>query len=233
MSKQEQLKKCWQIYSKETAFNASVLEEFLLLHGQVLNYPADSIIVVGGDFPTDVYFIKEGIGIGKRNYEDGNEYVYFQVDQTNGNLGLLEVLARKERYISTVTCLTEVTVIKVPSYLLYQEIMENQELLRRCSVLLAQDLYRTSGKEGLLYRFQGVDRVRYYLIKYYEEHNTKKSIVEVKKQYQDIAFELGISVRTVGRSIKRLKQSEEIISQKRSVLIDEAHYQKLVRKLNQ
>lgn len=233
MSKQSNLKKYWDIYSEETSFNASVITDFLQENGQELNYKAGSVIVLGGDFPSDVYFIKEGMGVGKRNYEDGNEYVYFQVDQTNGNLGLLEVLARKEMYISTVTCLTDVVVIKVPSYLLYKEIMENQELLRRCTVLLAEDLYRTSGNEGLLYRFQGVDRVRHYLIKYYEEHGSNDSAVEVQKQYQDIAFELGISVRTVGRSIKKLKESGEIISHNRSVFIGADHYRKLVDQLNQ
>ncbi|GAA3012227.1 Crp/Fnr family transcriptional regulator [Tetragenococcus solitarius] len=232
MNKKEDLQKRWKNYEQETSFNSSVFADFLTLHGQKIKCKPGDILVEGGDFPSNIYFITEGIGIGKRSYEDGDEYVYFQVDQTNGNIGLLEVLARKESYISTVTCLTDVVAIKIPSHLIYEKIMRSQSLLRRCSVLLAQDLYRRSGSEGLLYRFKGVDRMRYFLIKYYEENCDSHSIVKLQKKYQDISFELGISLRTVGRSIKKLKEQGEIISNNRKIFIDKSHYQILMHQLN-
>lgn len=231
MDKQKQLKRQWEKYQGETIFNYSVIQDFLDQHGQELKYEAGDILVEGGEFPSDVLFIKEGIGRGKRAYEDGNEYVYFQVDQSNGNLGLLEVLGRREAYISTVTCLTDVTAIKMPAYLIYEKIMGSQTLLRRCTVLLSQDLYKTSGNEGLLYRYQGIDRVRYYLVKYYDENNVGESKLAVFRNYQDIAFELGISVRTVGRSIKTLKNNEEVIVQNRKIFLDHDHVQKMLHQL--
>lgn len=232
MNRKESLQRSWEKYTEEDYFNYTVLEDFLMQYGQEVTFKIENTIVMGDEFPEYIYFIKEGIGVGKRNYADGNEYIYFQVDNSNGNLGLLEVLARKEAYISTVTCSTQVTAIKIPAHLVYEKIMSDTTLLRRCSVLLAQDLYRTSGNEGLLYRFQGIDRVRHYLIKYYEEHQQSGSPVTVEADYQEIAYELGISVRTVGRSIKRLKELQEVGGQKRKLLLKEAHYLLSLKRLN-
>lgn len=230
MKRKENLQQAWAKYQKESYFNYTVIEDFLTQFGQEVSFEPGDVIVMGGEFPEYVYFIKEGIGVGKRHYADGNEYIYFQVDSSSGNLGLLEVLAHKESYISTVSCSTALTALKIPAHLVYEKIMTDPALLRRCSVLLAQDLYRTSGNEGLLYRFQGIDRVRYYLINYYEEQPDERVVVTA--DYQEIAFELGISVRTVGRSIKQLKEQEEISGQKRRIFINAAQYQRLVEKLN-
>ena len=49
--------------------------------------------------------------MGLRDYEDGSDYSYFQVDKTNGNIGLLEIMSRREQYIATITCLTKVTAV--------------------------------------------------------------------------------------------------------------------------
>ncbi|MFD2829632.1 Crp/Fnr family transcriptional regulator [Corticicoccus populi] len=232
MDKKRSLKMHWEKYSEETTFNFSVIHDFLEQNGETVKYEAGEILVEEGEFPSDILFIKEGIARGKRAYEDGNEYVYFQVDQSDGNLGLLEVLGRREAYISTVTSLTEMTAVKIPSYLIYQKIMNDPSLLRRCSVLLSQDLYTTSGNEGLLYRYRGIDRVRHYLIQYFDKNSGGTAAVEVKSKYQDIAFELGISVRTVGRSIQSLKNSGEIMYGKKKVMLDYPHVEKIRKNLH-
>ncbi|WP_369332861.1 hypothetical protein [Carnobacterium viridans] len=83
--------------------------------------------------------------MGQRRYKDGNEFSYFQVDKKSGNIGLLEVLSNKEQYVATITCLTDVTVVKLESAVIYELIMNNLNLLRKCSFLLAKDLSNRSG----------------------------------------------------------------------------------------
>ena len=214
-------------YQEQVSLNYEVLREFLDKKGQKVELSSGTIIVSGGDFPDMIYFITQGTAIGKRFYEDGSEYTYFEVDSSNGNLGLLEVLARKNTYISTVTCSSPVIAVKVEAHLVYQEIMNNPSLLRRCSVLLAQDLYQSSGREGILYRFQGIDRVRYYLVQYYELNGTN-----FIPRYQEIAFKLGTSIRTIGRSMQKLKANHELSNQERKMFVNEENYQLLKKRLN-
>lgn len=228
------LKKAWEKYATETEFNFSVISKFIEEFGTELVFEPGSVIIYRGDFPNYVYFVKEGVAIGLRDYEDGSEYNYFRVDKTNGNIGLLEIMSRKEQYIATITCLTKVTAVRIDSSLVYQLIMSDISLLRRCSVLLAEDLYRRSGNDGIFYQYKGIDRVRYYLIKYYEDNTTTgvTDSVYINDNYKDIASQIGVSIRTLGRSIRRLKERNEISSFNRKLTMSKQQYTKMKRSIN-
>lgn len=227
------LKRAWEKYATEVEFNFSIIEEFLIEYGQEVVFEPNAVIIFRGDFPTNVYFLKKGVATGLRDYEDGSDYNYFQIDQTNGNIGLLEVMARKEQYVATITCLTEVTVIKVDSALIYQLIMSSPSLLRRSSVLLAQDLYSRSGNDGLFYKYNGIDRLRYYFIKYYENNKEAQGtgIFQIDRHYKDIANQIGVSIRTVGRGIKKLKELDEINRYNRKITISKEQITKMQQRI--
>lgn len=228
MNNEDKLKRTWTNYSDERVFNYSTIIDLLNEYGQVLTYKSGATIVHGGDFPSEVFFIKKGKGAGKKYYDDGSEYRYFEVDNSNGNIGLLEVLAKKDAYVSTVTCVTDVIIIKVPSYIIYEKVMNDSKLLRSCLFLLSQDLYVASGNEGLLYKLNGTDRVRTYLIDYYNKNYKNENLLKVKAEYQEIAFDLGLSTRTIVRSFKTLKTNGEVISQNRKNYLNK----KCINKIN-
>lgn len=218
------LEHVWEKYADEIEFNYSIISEFIGDHGSKLVYEPDSTIISRGDFPQYVYFLIDGVAIGLRDYEDGRDYSYFQVDKTNGNIGLLEVLSRKHKYIATITSLTKVTLIRIDSATVYELIMSNTSLLRRCSVLLAEDLYNRSGNDGIFYHFKGIDRVRYYLVRYYEMNIRPTETIQIHESYNDIANQIGVSTRTVGRSIKQLKLLKEISSPNRTLTMSREQY---------
>lgn len=99
--------------------------------------------------------------------------------------------------------------------------------LRRCTVLLAEDLYNRSGNDGIFYHYKGIDRLRYYFIRYYENNRGQTDSVSINVYYKDIASRLGISVRTVGRSIKQLKQRNELSSTDRKLTMSKQQYAKM------
>lgn len=220
-----ELKKAWEKYQHEITFNISILPEDVKKQGVLLDFAPKSLIVSRGEFPKYIYFIYSGTAIGIRDYEDGNEYNYFQIDKENGNIGLLEVLARKEQYIATIMCITEVKAIRIESDYIYDLIMSDITMLRRCTVLLANDLYMRSGNDGILYYLKGSNRVRYYLVNYYDKHKKEGKRVVLYEKYQEIANKIGISIRTVGRSIKQLKDAGEISSNNKKIVITENQYQ--------
>ncbi len=225
------LEKSWEKYAAETEFNYSVISDLLVGHGTKLVFEPNSTIVSRGDFPQHVYFLIDGVATGLRDYEDGRDYSYFQVDKTNGNIGLLEVLARKHTYIATITSLTKVTAIRVESAIIYELIMSNAVLLRRCSVLLAEDLYNRSGNDGIFYHFKGIDRVRYYLVRYYEMNKKEAETIRINDYYKEIASQIGVSTRTVGRNIKQLKNLNEISSFNRALTMSHEQYKKMKKNM--
>ena len=96
---------------------------------------------------------------------------------------------------------------------------------------MARDLYRESGTEGRYYYVDGINRIRYYLIECYnqmkmEDEYTKAGTGQktsdefcIDVQYQDIANATGLSVRTVGRCLKKLKESAEIRSIRQKIYV--------------
>ncbi|MFP3155493.1 Crp/Fnr family transcriptional regulator [Lachnospiraceae bacterium ZAX-1] len=215
------LNELWEKY-KESEVNLSVFPEEIRKQGKVIQYSKRETIVSRGDFPKYLYFIKSGKTVGSREYADGNAYHYFQLDQSNGNIGLLEILSQKDAYIATIMSVTEVEVLRIASDIIYAYIMESPKMLRRCITFVSNDLYMSSGKDGILYYLDGINRLRYYLIQYYEKHKEGKEKVVVMEEYQDIARQIGTSIRTVGRGIKKLKDNKEIVSvNKKCILTDE------------
>lgn len=227
------LQKLWEKYRQGTVFNYSVLPKELRKKGECLELDARCMIVSRGEFPHWIYFILEGTVTGIREYADGNEYSYFQLDKQNGSIGLLEILARKDRYIATIVSTTKVKLLRIEAEVIYEAIMEDKSLLRRSMSLLAEDLYQRSGKEGILYYFQGIDRVRYYLTSYYEEHreDAENGKLIVRAEYQDIASSIGVSVRTVGRNLQKLKESGEIGSSKKKIMVSDIQYHQMLDSL--
>ncbi|SET92515.1 Crp/Fnr family transcriptional regulator [Lacrimispora sphenoides] len=219
------LKKEWEKYEKEIEFNYSVLPDEMKSRGELITYAPKQFIVSQGEFPQYIYFIKEGIALGTRNYSDGNEYNYFQIDKNNGSIGLLELFARKDAYVATIISMTEVKAVRMESAAIYAYVMNHIDMLRRCLALVSDDLYKRSGNDGIFYYLDGLDRVRYYLVNYYDAHKKETTdTVTVEAEYQDIANSVGISLRTVGRSLRKLKDREEINSIRKKLIITKEKY---------
>lgn len=225
---EQRLKNMWEIYGSEKRFNYARIQDRLGEHHPTMRFQANEPIVMRGEFPKYIFFICSGVAVGIRDYEDGSEYDYFQLDKTNGSVGLLETLAQKEEIIATITCLTEVEVVRVPSATVYQWIMQDLDLLRLSANLLADDLYHRSGRDGFFYQLHGVDRLRYYLVEYYDKHvKSEETLVEVKEFREKIGNKLGMSVRTVGRALKKLRESQEIVSIDRKIYVGPKERQRL------
>lgn len=228
------LKKLWEKYKSGGDFNLQALPESLVKQGVLVEYEKNSILVSRGERPDYIYFIQEGMVAGIREYANGSTYSYFQLNSTNGSVGLLEILAGKENYIATLSTVTKVKALWIDAALVYQTIMEEKGLLRKCINLLADDLYKRSGNDGIMYYMSGLDRVRFFLLTYYEGHQNLKNAkgeVLIDAEYQDIANGIGMSIRTVGRNLQKLKASGELKNIQKKIIIGKEQYEKLQENL--
>mgnify|MGYP000264301266 CR=1 FL=1 len=222
------LEKLWRKYKSDGDFNLQALPESLVKQGVLVEYEKNSILVSRGERPDYIYFIQEGMVAGIREYANGSTYSYFQLNSTNGSVGLLEILAGKEHYIATLSTITRVKALRINAALVYQTIMEENELLRKCINLLADDLYMRSGNDGIMYYMSGLDRVRFFLLTYYERHQkNSEGDVLVEAEYQDIANGIGMSIRTVGRNLQKLKETGELKNIQKKIIMGKQQYEKL------
>lgn len=226
-----ELREEWKRYRDETDFCYEVLPDTLRHTGTEMVFHPRQLIVTRREFPRYIYFITSGRALGTKYFADGNEFNYFELDSRNGSVGLLEILSRQSEYVATIMALTEVKAVRMDAALVYHSIMTSMELLRRSVTLVSRDLYTRSASDGRFYYMDGLNRVRWYLADYYMTHHGQGAAVAVQAEYRDIAVSVGISVRTVGRSIRQLKESGEIRSRKKKILLDEAAYQRIMENL--
>lgn len=228
------LKELWKHYSEDGVFNIEALPEELIAKGTRVEYKPNSVMVSKGEFPANIYFILEGNVAGVREYSNGNVYSYFRLDETNGSIGLLEILAKQEKYIATIVTVTEVKALRIDSAVVYRAIMEDIGFLRKCSNMLSDDLYKRSGNDGVFYYLSGIDRVRYFLTNYYNDHperKNEKGQMIVQAEYQEIANTIGMSIRTVGRNLQKLRETDEIRSERKKIVIGQKQYENLMSHL--
>ena len=206
-------------------------EKELKEKGIPVTYRPNEVIINQGDFPRHIFFIIEGIAFGTRNYNDGNNYRYFTLTPSTGSIGLLEVVAHKPRAVATVIAATDMKMLKLDSAVAYEYITNHTEMLRRCAYIVADDLYQRSGNDGFLYYKRGLERVRYYLVQYYLMHHTGEEALIVEPDYQTLASNIGLSVRTVVRCVQKLKQTDEISSLRRKLTITPAQHARSMAKI--
>jgi len=222
------LEDLWPEYEEYTYFNWNCLPPKLLKKGVTMKFKAGSTILSAGDYPEYGYFIKSGTVQGMRQYLDGNNYYYFTLSENDGSVGLLELFSRDTASIATIIAKTDVIVTRIPSDELYRYIMNDTVLLRRCLHTISKDFYLRSGSDGLLYYKCGLDRVKYFLVKYYEKNDCYNGTVTLEPSFQSIAHSIGISSRTVGRSMKILKASGLINLHKKKFSITHKQYNQLL-----
>lgn len=229
----QQLKALWEQYSAtHHGFNLSVLPEEIKKQGVRITYQPQSVIVSRGTFPEYIYFIESGTALGTRHYDDGNSYYYFEINMETGAIGLLEILAREPKTVATIVASTEVTILRISSAIVYQYLMTHPDILIRCTFVVAHDLYQRSANDGLLYYLEGIDRVRYYLVQYYMLHANGQEMLAIAEDYQTISSNIGVSSRTVGRSIQKLKENGEITSIRKKIHLSYDQFQAMTSHVN-
>lgn len=216
----------WEKYSEEK-LKLSILPEEIRNFGVTVHFEKDDFLIYRGEFPEYIYFVNSGTVRVFRDFGEGNEYSYIQANKRNDIVGLLEVMAMESKYTATVKCVTDVEAIRFDSVVIYRMIMSDVRMLRRCIRFLAVDFYATSENIGVLYYLRGVDRVRFYLVDYYNEHKGIGDKVTLETGYKDIASQIGCSVRTVGRDMKVLKDKGEVCSENRKIVISGIQAEKM------
>lgn len=232
------LESLWQTYQPDVGFNLYCLPEEVRRQGRTVYFHPHEVIVSKGDTLQSLYFIQSGQAIGQREYANGKELTYFRVQPEAGNLGLLELLSRKSTIVATIIAMTEVKAVCIDASVIYDLIMNDIHMMRRCLSLIASDFYRESGTSGRYYYVEGINRIRYYLLERYNQVKAEKDVglqwldvstgrICIGSSYDEMANSTGLSIRTVGRCLQKLRESGEVYSVHQRILIGPDELEKI------
>lgn len=181
------------------------LPEELQKSGKLFHFQPGEMIMQMGASPDYVHFILSGRVKGIREYLDGNTYEYFYIGESDGSVGMLELFARRDEIVATILADTKVSTLRVPSDKMFDYVHHNIDAMRRFLYIVSRDLYARSSNDGLLYFTKGIDRVKFFLTRYYAANRNAREKLTVEMNYEKISASVGISVRTVVRSVRQLK----------------------------
>lgn len=208
---------------------------------QYFKYAPDWIIeaLYVQEFEENKVFIREGHGI---------HYVYFflkgSVKATDYRIhgamydfmwfvpvkvfGGLETILHDTTYKTTLTTTAPSVMLVLPRNLYEKWLLSDVNALSMESNTVAHSLLKQTRRERVYLFLQGLDRMAYFLLHYYEQFQ-EDGKCEMKLTRQHMSDCTGLSIKTVNRSLVSLEESGCISRRGNRILISEIHYEELKR----
>lgn len=169
--------------------------------------PGESIVVKGCDV-VHLYILINGIANVSNEFADGHRYTFAQFGPPS-LIGEVEVLAEQPVYAATVQAVTFCTILSMDIAAFWHWITGNASLSLLIAQLVSQKMYPTSNNNGIIKFMSSRQKIIFYLFEQYIQQD--KDYFLLSKNHQQIADEIGTSVKTVNRCLNWLK-AENIIS---------------------
>lgn len=162
-------------------------------------------------------------------FENGNIYMIEKNEPINF-IGEVTILADEEKTPVTLEAITECILLQIPRKDFEQWIKEDINLLTLIAKKVAWKLYRSSSKNGSKLFYPPSFILLEYIIQYAENNPSTYTIV-IPLTREQLYEELGISIKTINRTIKKLKESNLINIVKGKISISEEQLKLAKREL--
>ena len=139
-------------------------------------------------------------------------------------LGEIESFAGMRQYRVSVVALTDCRVLAIPVFC-YMEWMhlDVDALYMRTQKNVTRLLSQTAEARKYLF-MDGRERLMLYLIRKYERHGRADNTCSLKQTRSQMAEEIGFSIKTMDRSIKKLEEDGMLRLEKGKIQVDQSGY---------
>lgn len=164
-------------------------------------------------------------------FENGNVYM-IEKNEAIDFVGEVTILAGQERTSVTLETITECVLLQMPRKDFERWIKEDINLLYLVAKKVAFKLYRSSFKNGATLFYPPNFLLLEYLVQYADKHmGGSKTAVTVPFTRNQLEEELGINIKTLNRTIKKLKDTGMIGIMKGKLTFNKEQYDKAVAEL--
>ncbi|WP_346354029.1 Crp/Fnr family transcriptional regulator [Azotosporobacter soli] len=187
---------------------------------------AGEAITQKGEPVNCVYILIHGDTRVINEFPNGERYSFAHLTPISF-IGELEVFAEEEAYACNVEAETDCEVMIVVREDFEKWLKLDAEFLLTVVGVLAKKMYISSFEAGEIKFFSGIRKLQAYIVKYCRTIKEDEQFL-INKKRQQIADEIGTSVKTVNRNIEALKESEMLSVKKGKIYITKEQYAKMV-----
>lgn len=176
-----------------------------------------------------IYILVSGTVSVLEEYTTGNAYV-FQENTAPTIFGEMESFADMDCYIASLIAKTDCTFLVISKSDYMHFMRTHVELYAKRMKEDLSSVLQRGHRDRWTLQLQGVERIRLYMIRKYKKTG-KNQQYELCATRQSIADETGLSLKTVQRAMKELKQQGDITTQGHKILISEKQYLKMLKEV--
>lgn len=185
------------------------------------------ILIQKGEKADCAYYIVSGKVYVQSEFLDGNVYQFSYLGK-GAIVSDIEVLSGTYINAATLIVAEDMLALKIPIKLFAEELRTNLDFLYHVSTSMANKMYNSSYERGQNLLKKGIFKVVLYLIRCYEMDELEEETVKIRKTRPVIASEIGISIKTLNRSIEQLHEKNQISIERGKITINEKQFQQLI-----
>lgn len=186
------------------------------------------IVVLKGNDIENIYVSCQGKMQVRNEFENGFVYSFASINPI-AYIGVMEIMANKQNYSSTLQTSTECIILEIPKWDFIEWITSDQELTLEVLHFVSKSMYEQSLKTGEGLAYPSICILITYLMNVFE--NEDKDIAILEKTREEIGSILGFSIRTINRNLKILKEENLISVNRKSISITREQFNRLSHKL--
>lgn len=186
------------------------------------------IVVLKGNDIENIYVSCQGKMQVRNEFENGFVYSFASINPI-AYIGVMEIMANKQNYSSTLQTSTECIILEIPKWDFIEWITSDQELTLEVLHFVSKSMYEQSLKTGEVLAYPAICILITYLMNVFE--NEDKDIAILEKTREEIGSILGFSIRTINRNLKILKEENLISVNRKSISITREQFNRLSHKL--
>lgn len=168
-----------------------------------------------------VYIFYSGKMVVINEFENGHVFRFSEV-RSLSIIGEVEFLANEEWAACTVEAITECAFLRLSRNDFEKWFYHDPHLSHFLARSIAKKLYPTSYRNGETVFYPGIYQIGMFLVRAYQNGHAA-----INESRQEIAEKAGISIRTVNRSIKSLKEQGLILVEKGMIHVSPSQFEAL------
>lgn len=196
---------------------------------KLIKIEKDKILILKDNDIEKIYVNLQGSMKVRNEFENGFVYDFANIEEI-AFIGAMEIMANKETYSSTLRTTSSCIILEMEKEDFTYWIKNDLNLSLEVLSFVSRSMYEQSLKVGQVLAYPAICNLTSYLIHVFESENN--DIVILKKSREEIGSILGLSVRTINRNLKKLKEENLINVNRQYISITKEQYSNLCHKLN-
>lgn len=190
-----------------------------------------TIFIREGEPVESIYFIADGIikATDYRIYGISFDFMLFTKVYAFGGM---EVIMGDKYYRTSLQTVTNCIVLKVPRMQFDKWMKSDIRALRHESKLMGEYLLEQSRDVRAFLFLQGSDRLSMLLLNRYVKY-ANHGILRINADRQELSDYTGLSVKTITRSVKKLKEESLLTKEGNYIVVNKQQYDQMKKKLSE